>query len=185
MSLFFIVPNRINEYIALNEFQLAENDYLFLLAENDKTPYFGIGDIYLGLADLYSATKKYDLAIDYYKKALSSNAMIDKYIIYLSYSKCLAETKNYDEAITNIDNGVASLGNEDPNRIQINYYKSKNNVPAEYFLLMFQRATIYFKAGKKKEGCNDLDEVLRLGEPETDIFKIQDRAVELRAKECK
>lgn len=183
--LFMVVPNRINEYIAINEFELAEKDYLWLLEEHKKSPFFGIGDIYWGLANIYRDSEKYNQAIENYKNAITSNGTINKFIVYLDYSKCLAKNKNYDEAIANINNGLKSLANNDPNVIQINYYKSKKNIPAEYFLLMFERASIYFKAGKKKEGCNDLDEILKLLEGEPDIFNTKAKAIELRNKECK
>lgn len=183
--LFMVVPNRINEYIAINELELAEKDYLWLLEEHKQSPFFGIGDIYWGLANLYRDSEKYNQAIENYKSAITSNGTIGKFIVYLDYSKCLTKNKNYDEAIANINNGLKSLANNDPNVIQINYYKSKNNIPAEYFLLMFERASIYFKADKKKEGCNDLDEIVKLLEIEADIFNTKAKAIELRNKECK
>lgn len=183
--LFMVVPNRINEYIAINEFDLAEKDYLWLLEEHKQSPYFGIGDIYWGLANLYRDSKKYNQAIENYKNAVTSNGMIGKFIVFLDYSKCLTEINNYDEAIENINNGLKSLANNDPNVIKINYYESRKNIPAEYFLLMLQRANIYFKADKKKEGCNDLNVVLDLVENEQDIFNVKIEAVELRNKRCK
>lgn len=183
--LFLVVQNRINEYIQINEYSHAEKDYLWLIEENDKSPYFGIGNIYWGLANLYRDTKKYKQGLEYYEKAISSNVTIGKFIIYLDYSKCLTSINKYSEAIENINKGLTSLANNDPNVIQINYYKSPGNIPAEYFLLMQQRAKIYFLAEKKKKGCEDLEEILKLFEVEKDIFNIHSNVMELKNKECK
>ena len=91
--LFMIVPNRIKEYIAINELVLAEKDYLWLLEEHKKSPFFSIGDIYWGLANLYRDTKKYNQAIENYNIALVSKVRTWKYILYLDYSKCLTEIR--------------------------------------------------------------------------------------------
>ena len=183
--LFMIVPNRINEYIAINEIDLAEKDYLLLLEEHKKTPFFGIGDIYWDLANLYRDAEKNKQAIENYKNAVKFNGTIEKFIVYLDYSKCLTNTHNYSEAIININNGLKSLANNDPNVLLINFYNSKKNIPVEYFLLMFQRASIYFKADKKKEGCADLMEILKLIENEKDIFNIEKKIINLKNKKCK
>lgn len=179
-----IMQNRINEYIALKKYGLAEKDYLYLIKQHERKPIHDIGGVYNGLANLYRDTKKYSKAVGFYDKAVVSTSIVAKHLFYLGYAKCLVEMKKYDEAIEKVNLGLVSIAKDDPNVIKIEYYKSKTNTPAEYFILMYQRAIFYLKAGKKTEACTDLETILSL-DPNSDVFKIQSQAKDLQNEECK
>lgn len=183
---YFIIQNRIEEYISLKEYSLAENDYLSIIKSHETSPFFCIKEAYYGLANLYRDINKLDKAEEFYQKAFDSNSMmrINELFLYLDYSKYLTLIENYDSALANINMGLLSLSQGNPNVVTINYYKSEDNVAPEYFLLIFERALIYFKSEKKEEGCEELKYILSL-DSGGDVFNVKNKASGLQSEKCK